>query len=366
MNRVRLAWAILCLLFALLIPFPAQTYTLWQLSVLATEFSSWLVLAALLALLPGWRRSRSGRIAAALAFAALLLGLYPIARAWATARAGQRELTRAYGRAGTLFNPVRLFTPGAGETVVPRTVTYAPALQLDLYPTTNRRGPLVLVVHGGSWRAGDRLQLPALNHVLARHGYAVASIDYRLAPAHPYPAAVDDIRTAIEYLKRNAPALGITADRIVLLGRSAGGHLALLAAHGFQDPALRGVISYYGPTDLRWSWNHPSNPRVINSHEVLSQFMGGTLTQRASAYDAASPLRYVQQDVPTLLLHGSRDELVSVQQSRRMMDALGRNPRAVFIELPWATHGCDYSLNGPCGQVTTGAVLQFLRWIAER
>src|SRR5687767_9286614 len=139
LERLRLAWATFCLLGALLIPFPAQTYLLWQLSILATEFSIWLGLAALIALLPGWARQRTGRIAAAFAFVALLIALSPIVRATAAARQASVELSEAFGGTpSNLFSLGQLLRAQPTATVAPKTLEYARGLALDLYPPAAR------------------------------------------------------------------------------------------------------------------------------------------------------------------------------------------------------------------------------------
>ena len=90
---------------------------------------------------------------------------------------------------------------------------------------------IIVVIHGGSWEYGERGELAPLNTYLAQRGYVVATVSYRLAPAYPFPAARNDISAAIMYLQQHASQFGIDATHFVLLGRSAGGQLALLTAH---------------------------------------------------------------------------------------------------------------------------------------
>ena len=216
--------------------------------------------------------------------------------------------------------------------------------------------PLVVVVHGGSWASGDETQLPDVNGWLAARGYVVVAITYRLAPAHPFPAALDDVIAAVAWA-RTLP--GVDATRTVLFGRSAGGHLALLAATRIPD--LKGVVAYYAPNDMVWSWNHPANPWVVNTPKTLGDFLGGTLDEKPDVYRAASPLDFAERLPPTLLLHGTRDELVFAEQSHRLDKRLTEaGVPHVLLELPWATHGFDGSLWGPGGQVSTWAVDRFL------
>jgi acetyl esterase/lipase len=99
-----------------------------------------------------------------------------------------------------------------------------------------------------SFPAGTRREL---NDWLARQGYAVASIDYRLCPEHKWPAQREDLLEAIEFLRAHATALGIDQAQFVLLGRSAGGQIATATAYWQHDPTIRGVVALYPPTDFR-------------------------------------------------------------------------------------------------------------------
>ena len=220
----------------------------------------------------------------------------------------------------------------------------------------------MIMINGGSWRGGTRHDLPALNRYLASRGYAVAAVSYRFAPKYPHPAASEDVHAAIQYVRTNAARLGIDSSRMALIGRSAGAQLALLAAYTASDPAIRGVVGFYAPSDQIFGYEHPSNPRVLNSTAVLEAFLAGDPRTAGEAYRTASPINFVgARTVPTLLIHGVKDELVSVEQSERLdrrLSAAGR-PH-LFLRLPWATHGCDYVFNGPCGQLSTYAIERFL------
>jgi acetyl esterase/lipase len=237
-------------------------------------------------------------------------------------------------------------------------------LRLDFLPAQNsgEPAPLVVVIHGGSWSGGDSTQLEPLNRYLAAQGYAVAALNYRLVPAYPFPAARDDVRAAIAFLKAQAVELRIDPARIALLGRSAGGQLALLVAYTANDPAIRGVISFYGPTDMVYGYANPTNPRVLDSRAVLEAYLSGTPDSAAEAYAAASPLAFVGPSTPpTLLIHGERDELVRFHQSERLAERLAAANRPhLLLALPWATHGADFNLAGPSGQLSTYAVEHFL------
>ena len=237
-------------------------------------------------------------------------------------------------------------------------------LTLDLYRAEEirRPQPVIIVVHGGSWHSGDNSQLTGMNRYLANAGYAVAAINYRLAPAFRFPAPIEDIRASISFLEENETELKIDSQRIVLLGRSAGGHLALLAAYTLGYQAVRGVIGLYPPTDMRWSWQRPSPKRIMDSNGAITDFLGGTLEEVAFRFDQASPIRFVRPDSPpTLLVHGGKDMLVSPLQSRRLASELERRSVPHFhLELPWGNHGMDANLAGPSGQMTLYAIERLL------
>jgi acetyl esterase/lipase len=364
---------------AALIVFRAPTYHLWMVRIGVTEWGYVLLALALLALLPGWRRSWGGRMAGVLGIGAALLALTPLLQATLVARELPAQLNHSFGVvspraiAGTAPRPAPLVALDllrgvASPPVRERSLIYSTRgnqqLGLDLYQPLVAQGaaPLVVIIHGGSWQSGDSTQLPALNYYLAARGYAVAAINYRHAPEHPFPAARDDVLAALDYLKRNAADLAIDSQRIVLLGRSAGGQLALLVAYTAGDPAIRGAISFYAPTDMRYGYANPVNPAVLDSRAVLSDYLGGSPDQAGAAYDAASPINFVGPTTPpTLLIHGGSDDLVQLGQSERLdarLAAAGR--QHLLLYLPWATHGGDANFSGPSGQLSTYAVERFL------
>ena len=388
---LRLWFAVILFLAALLAVMPAQTYNLWKASVAGAEWGHFVAIAAIVTLIiPGWWRTILGQLASGITVVAALLAISPSVRAYMSSRELDAGLRSAFGAdsAKAAEQPIAfmpLFRQPAISGVTVTTLRYAvrddKPLELDLYrkssapvsPGDSSRAaaaaglPLVVTLHGGSWVGGDRKDLPDLNYYLASRGYVVAAPSYRFAPAHPFPAASEDVNAAIDYLKERARNLGIDPTRIVLIGRSAGGQLALYSAYTKADPAIKGVAALYAPSDQLWGWQHPTNPHVYDSYASLRTFLNGEPSQVPSAYKAASPINYVGPNtVPTLLIHGVMDPLVSVQQSQRLDSALAaaRRPH-YFVKLPWATHGCDYVFNGPCGQVSTYAIERFLRAVTR-
>jgi acetyl esterase/lipase len=376
----------------------------WNQLVLSIGVSEWgHVLAALglATIAPGWRRTPAGRAGAALGALTALLSLLSLARAALYARRVPSLLSTAFGdaaprsRPGAAARPRPLVardvlrgvrSPRVGKQRLVYVDRGEHALALDVYRAAGQTkdegrrtksgelvrrpsslvhpapAPCVVVVHGGSWQSGNSEQLPALSRYLAARGYVVASINYRLAPAHHFPAQRDDLLAAIDFLKAHAGELGIDAQRLVLLGRSAGGHLALQAAYTANDPAIRGVVAFYAPTDLLWGYNNPARKRIIDGTTIIESFLGGSPSAIPAAYADASPLGFGGAACPpTLLIHGDRDNLVSPHQSEMLADRLQTaGCRHLYLNLPWATHGGDYNFSGPTGQVSTYAVERFL------
>ena len=313
----------------------------WELSIGLTEWGYWVGLATLLVL----PLVKCYRAKAWMAVAAAIL-LAPVLGAWRS----DREFS--WGRLAF----------GWQKGPAPETLEVPGGQPLDLYrPASAGPHPLVLVVHGGSWARGSRKDFAGLNHLLVSRGWMVASLDYRLAPQHRYPAASDDLDRAYDWLLSRAD-LNIDGTRVAWLGRSAGAHLALLQA--YQRRPSRAVVAFYPPTDLLWSYQHPSNPQVLDSCAAIRDFLGGSPQEQPEIYQQSSPLAQGTA-VPTLMLHGLRDDLVFPKQSRRLAQRLQSEGVAYeLLEIPWANHGCDIHLGGPSGQLTTLAALRFLqRWL---
>ena len=364
---------------------PAQTYNLWKASIAGAEWGHYVALAGMITLLvPFWWRTMMGQVAGGITVVAIAIALSPTLRAMNAGRGLESRLQAAFGKhlprsqpgapaMATPLSLVRMFRNADPAPVSMKSLNYVAReekpLALDLYTArdtaasaTRGPAPLVITIHGGSWAGGSSQDLPELNHYLAARGYVVAAIGYRLAPKYPFPAATEDVNAAIDYLKSRAKVFGIDSTRIVLVGRSAGGQLALQSAYTKNDFNIRGVVSLYGPTDQIWGWEHPTNPRVYDSFSALRAFLNGEPSQVAPAYRAASPMNYIgSHTIPTLLIHGTMDPLVSVKQSQRLDSALAiaRRPH-LLVEMPWATHGCDYVFNGPCGQMATFAIERFV------
>ena len=375
---IRLIIIILLFLLSLLAVLKAPTYHLWLAAIVVTEFPMIFVISTMVMLATGVWVTKYKVPGGVIGVIALLLFLSPIIRSYIISRSLRKEIAATFdpteaNMADTKpFAFDKLFKLSYSDTIHSRALTYIAykdtSLTMDFFPayqTGNK--PCVIVVHGGSWSSGDSKQLPDLNSYMAKAGYNVAAINYRLAPKHQTPAPVEDIKNALDYLRKHAAELHIDTNKFVLLGRSAGSQIALLAAYTLHDKDLKGVVDFYGPVDMVWGYSIPSNPLIMDSRKVMGDYVGGTYAQVPAKFAACSPIQFVDKtSVPTLIIHGTNDVLVSDEHSRRLNAKLNENGiKHFWLKLPWATHGFDFNLNGPGGQLSTYAVEQFLSTVTQ-
>ncbi len=356
---------------------PAWVFA-WKLAILAGEFGHWLALLPLavgVAAVGG--TTGMGRVVILILCVAALLGfLRPVWSAARVARPLPAGLRAAFGSAApgeTALAWSRLFTGRRRPRARVTTETFARPdgheLLLDLYrpegpvaPESARR-PCVVVIHGGGWDGGDRKQLDEWNHWLVARGWLVAAVSYRLAPKWQWPAQRADVLAAMDWLKTRADELGLDPGCFVLLGRSAGGQLATAVGFGANDPAIRGVVALYGPHDMPFAWSVSREDDVLNSLNLMRQYMGGPPDEtRREHYATASGQAMAHADSPpTLLVHGEPDTLAWVRHSERLTHRLGElGVPHYFLRLPWATHAFDFNPDGPGGQLTAYALEWFL------
>ena len=375
-SLFRLLCAAVLFAAALLAVLPAPTIPLFQVALLVTEFGHWLfILPLILAFLPGARTPLNCTATALLLIASVLL-MSSVIRANAVARRLPEELSRAFPAAdagtGAPLSWKKLWSTSHVTPVKVEQCVFAhhaeESLQLLLYRAANSQpAPCVVVIHGGGWINGTAAEGATLNHYLAGRGYAVAAIEYRLAPRWTWPAQRDDVLDAIDYLKEHAAQLGIDPQRFVLLGRSAGGQIAEAVAYGSHLSNIRGCIAFYAPADMHYAYEYARADDILDSLGLLDQYLGGAPAQARANYDSASSILLAQRDSPpTLLIHGKRDELVWFRQSERLCARLKSiGTPHYFVRLPWATHACDYNFNGPSGQISTYAVETFLQAVTR-
>lgn len=201
-------------------------------------------------------------------------------------------------------------------------------LLLDIHmPANVENPPLVLFIHGGGWRGGGRNGC-RLDWV-TRHGYAVASIEYRFSQEALFPAQIHDCKGALRWLRAHADEYGYDASRVVVSGSSAGGYLAALMGtsgdveamegetgkNGKQSSRVQGVIDYYGASDfVKRSENQKA--KTDEPSGSVYQLLGGPVQKNLKAARLASPATYISEDDPPFLIfHGDNDKVVFSDQS---------------------------------------------------
>jgi acetyl esterase/lipase len=210
-------------------------------------------------------------------------------------------------------------------------------LPLDLYVPEGATEPLPLIIwiHGGGWKGGSKNGINRCVEVL-NHGYALASVEYRLSGEAIFPAAVEDCKAAISYLRWKAPKLGIDPDRFGVWGSSAGGHLVALlgttndvldfdthSVTKMASPTVQAVCNWFGPTDFLRMNDVTGGIDHDAAGSPESLFMGFPIQDHPEKVQRANPIAYVSpSDPPMLLMHGDNDQSVIYNQSELLYRAL--------------------------------------------
>jgi acetyl esterase/lipase len=246
-------------------------------------------------------------------------------------------------------------SPAADE--IERGITFARVgeteLKLDLHRPDSPAAGVIVWVHGGAWRSGTRASVDLKG--LTALGWAIASVDYRLSPQAKFPAQIHDIKAAIRYLRARAGELGLPANRFVIAGSSAGGHLAAVVGVSNGHTELEGavgsdlaassdvqaIVDLYGASNLttilKQSTPHGLNVRV----PALDLFLGGQPDAVPEIARLASPVFHVDaNDPPLLLMHGDQDPQMPINQSHELVGAYEQAGRpVVFRVMHGSAHG---------------------------
>jgi acetyl esterase/lipase len=225
--------------------------------------------------------------------------------------------------------------------------------KLDLYVPAEPKGPLIVWIHGGGWRAGTKDGPPGLAMVAA--GFTVASVEYRFSQDAIFPAQIEDCKAAIRWLRAHSKDYGYDPKRVAVWGASAGGHLtAMLAVTGQvrdfdvgenldQSSAIQCAVDLFGPSDF--PAYDPSLPTPMvqreNPDSVIAQLLGGPVSQKMELAKRASPVTWVTKDAaPMLIMQGTNDPLVPVDQSKRLAEKLKAAGAEVTLDIiEGAGHG---------------------------
>lgn len=236
-------------------------------------------------------------------------------------------------------------------------------LKMTLFvPRTKEKKPAVLYFPGGGFTSADHEKFLEMRYALARAGYVVAACEYRAVP-NKFPALLEDAKAAVRWMRAHASEFGVEADRIGLLGDSAGGYVVQMAGAtngeknwdvgDFKEVSsdVQAVVSIYGISDLTTIGEGIGNENVHESAAVtealllngpaFKDFAGASVNADPQKAKAASPIGHVDgTEPPFLLMHGSGDKVVSPLQSKKMFEALqNKKVEAEYVLVRGAEHG---------------------------
>ena len=234
------------------------------------------------------------------------------------------------------------------------------------YPQPSEPAPVLIFVPGGAWVHGSRLlQGYALMSHLAEMGWVCLSIDYRVAPHHRWPAHITDVKTAIAWARANVDKFGGDRNFVAVAGCSAGGHLSALAGLTANDPELQcelpdgsdttvdAVVGIYG----RYDWEDRSTAERARFVDFLEQVVvRRKISRHPDVFRKASPIARVHKDAPPfLVIHGTGDSVIPVEQARSFVERLRAASHSVvsYVELPGAGHAFDMIDGARTGSMAT-------------
>ncbi len=369
---------------------PAPILFLLPLAVGAPEVSLWLLLIQSLVgvlSLQNVRKSRLSQITLGCCTLGLLISLLPLSQFSAAAQAAETAMVQGLGenylaavpadvQAQMRSHPLTLATTFRGIATAPVRQTIgvpfaAPdgvPLSLNIYrPPQAGSYPALVMIYGGAWQRGSPSDNAVFARYMAAQGYVVWAIAYRYAPQYQFPAQLEDVQAGLAFVQQHAREYETDPNRIALMGRSAGAHLAMLAAYQPDAPPIRAVVNYYGPVDLLEGYFDLPNPDPLDVRAVLRDFLGGPPDRLQERYRLASPIHYVTRPLPpTLLVYGDRDHIVLSKFGRQLAEQLeATGSRAIFLGIPWAEHAFDAVFNGLSNQLVLYHVERFLAWALQ-
>jgi acetyl esterase/lipase len=250
--------------------------------------------------------------------------------------------------------------------------------RLDIYRRKDvdlRDAPVLVQVHGGGWTIGDKSQqgLILMNRMAAR-GWVCVAMNYRLAPKHPWPAQIVDVKRAIAWTREHIAEYGGDPSYLVITGGSAGGHLAALAAltpaveeyqPGFEeaDTSVSACVPFYGIYDMGGVTGDKAAIAMRDRFLAPRVFRKDAKAHRAE-FELASPITHVVPDAPDFfVIHGTNDGLVSVRQARAFVEKMRKVSTGVtsYLELPETQHAFEV-FSSIRGQHVIRAVERWLEW----
>lgn len=217
---------------------------------------------------------------------------------------------------------------------------------MDIYLPAGRSSsstPFMVMIHGGGWTTGDKADIKPYIDSVKKYlpQYAVFNINYRLSSngTNTFPAQEQDVKAAVDFIASKASAYNIS-DKMVLLGASAGGHLALLQGYKYTDPVkAAAIVDFFGPADITAMYTHPASPAV--PAWAVAAVVGATPEANAQLYQQSSPISFVNSSsAPTIIFQGGQDPLVAPAQSEALKNKLQQAGVAnEYVFYPNEQHG---------------------------
>jgi acetyl esterase/lipase len=219
-------------------------------------------------------------------------------------------------------------------------------LHLDAYYSNDKSiNPAVVLVHGGGWKSGDKSQMESFGLAMAAKGYSCFAVEYRLSPEAIYPAAVHDIKEAIQFIRKNANLYNVDESKVAIVGCSSGGQLAALI--GTTNTAVQGIIDMDGIL----AFKHPES----EEGKVASLWLGGDYESKPEIWKEASALTHVNSKTPPILFinsdksrfHAGRDDMIAILNHFAIYNqviTIPNAPHSFWFYEPWFNTTIDYSV----------------------
>lgn len=378
---VRIILIVFLFILSLVNFFPVPSQSTWYAGIAVPEFPWIFMLVSVVLIIWTYFSKKLRSFSLILSIITFFILSSPIVRAYNVGSHLEKDLEKSYGVKDSdmtgfhqekPFSFLKMFTGNGAKDIPYKTYTFARPggveLTLNFTPSAIPGvRPCVVVVHGGSWKQGNNHEIEHENTYLANAGYQVATISYRLAPKYPSPAQQEDLHSAFKWLREHAAELNIDTNNFVMLGRSAGASIILTMAFTGNEPGVKGVAAFYGAIVMPWSYKNPDNIWIMDSKQVQRDFLGGTPEEVPERYNAESPLFHVTPQAPPILLaHGELDAHVWYIQSYALQKELDRNKVPNYLlTIPWGTHGFEFNLNGPGGQLAIFSIERFFYSVTQ-
>ncbi|HMG88965.1 MAG TPA: alpha/beta hydrolase [Chryseolinea sp.] len=335
---------------------------------------AFLVVAVVSLLMIFWSIDKKWRVAlvafSGIVLVSCFLSLWPSYALWKWAQEHQVPL-----------NLVEALLPRFNRGDLSRTTTVSydtlddgTQLLLDAWPADMAKNrtprPAIIKIHGGAWVRGSRRSLTLWNTWFNTLGYHVFDVDYRMPPPERWLDETADVKCALNWVKTHASEYNVDTTRLILMGYSAGGNLAMLAAYSYDHPELKPtcglpvkvkcVINLYGPVDMETLYASTGSEGFVQPR--MRQYIGGGPGELVDRYQLLSPINHINKDVPpTISIYGERDRIVPFREGISADNALNlaNVPHEVYI-LPETDHAFDTNWTYLSTQIAREKIRAFL------